>query len=149
MAGLPQAEVPLSTQWQLLYLVSPLCLFPPLFPHWLGTPGSQFYQRFTFVNSCVIWCQSVAMLLFPRCLSTLPIVLIRWFSSKSSLNKEYQGVRGCQDFPMSLQALPWACHHLLSGLINLVQDILAMYMTKNYIYTSAYILSMHSWGRFT
>lgn len=31
---------------------------------------------------------------------------------------------------MSLQALPWACHDLFSGLINLVQDSFTVCMTK-------------------
>ena len=48
------------------------------------------------------------------------------------LNKEHQGGgRGeCQPFLMSLQVLPWACHDLFSGLINLVRDILAMRVIK-------------------
>ena len=50
------------------------------------------------------------------------------------LNKEHQGGggrgRGCQPFLMSVQVLPWACHDLFSGLINLVRDILAMRVIK-------------------
>lgn len=52
------------------------------------------------------------------------------------LNKEHQGGgRGeCQPFLMSLQVLPWACHDLFAGFITLMQDILAVCMTKYYIY---------------
>ena len=88
MAGVLHAGAPLRTNDSLLYLVSPFVYPPPLFPHWLGTPGSQFYQRFTFVNSCVIWCQSVAILLCPRCLSLIDTVIF----FKVLLNKEHRGV---------------------------------------------------------
>ena len=65
---------------QLFYLVLSHA-YPLPFSHWLGTPGS--YQRLIFVNyiltladSCTVLCQSVTILLFPRCLSALLITLI-------------------------------------------------------------------------
>ena len=97
-------SAPMDTTWQPLYPVfSPLPPPSPLFPHWLGTPGSQSYQRiyicYLLVNLFVIWCQSVAILSFPRCLSALLVVLIWWFASKSSLNKDHRGGGWCQAFP--------------------------------------------------
>lgn len=41
----------------------------------------------------------------------------------------------------------WAGHDLLSGLINLMQNILVTCMTR-YAYIHTYILSTHSRGRF-
>ena len=151
MAGVPQAGAHLWTQHDSLYtLFSPPCLPPlPCFPTGWVLQVHNLIRGFTFVIYLlicfVIWCQSVAILLFPRCLSALLVVLIWWFASKSSLNKDHRSGGWCQAFRCLFRC--FLGHAMTCSMVWSGAGYSCSVYDKIYIYTPiyTYIQSVRPW----
>ena len=139
MAGVPQAGAHLWTQDDSLYTpVFPFIHPPALFPHWLGTPGSQSYQL-TFVDSCVIWCSHPVVSKMSRCSSCIDMVIV------SEVFVKQRAPGGMMPGFRCLFRASSAYHALFSGLIS-CRIFLQCVWQNIHIYT--YILSVHSWEKF-